>query len=452
MEDAGLLIFEAESSPAQGDWGLENSIGGFSGTGYLRWNGTDAFNVSTAGRGTTTYNFRVSRAGNYELLWRSRITIGNNQTEHNDSWVRFPTGNNVPDEQPLNGWTKVFMSTLNSWAWQSATVDNVGRRVRQYFSAGDHTIQISGRSSGHAIDRIALFDYSDNSIRPSQFDSLSSSLTIDGSEGTGTGTNVTAPVLSVSGNQISWPAVNANSINVHRGNGDWIETLNASQTLWQAPAPGSYFLVATGDGSWQTWGRSNAVTVSDDANTGSPASSASIDLSGEVYSGTALELFWVADNAVRMEIRRNDQLVARISGQSYFDDSLSPGTQYIYSLTALDSQGVVAATESITLTTAVDPTSNANIPAVGGALNLRGEVYSQSAVELFWNSLQMDGAVSYEIFRGSDVQAIVDGRSLFIEGLSAGTGYDFVVNGLDATGATVASESIRLSTNPIDRL
>ena len=106
----GIVIMEAESTAATGDWGTETALSGFSGSGYHIWNGSDSFNVSTAGRGTLTYRFRIEEAGNYELIWRSRIGIGTNPTEHNDSWVRFPTGQNVAGEQALNPWSDSFVA------------------------------------------------------------------------------------------------------------------------------------------------------------------------------------------------------------------------------------------------------------------------------------------------------------------------------------------------------
>ncbi len=172
VENDGIVLLQVESQSAQGGWSLERSVDGYSGNGYLVWKGADSFSESTAGGGTITYKFRIQRAGNYQMRWRSRITRGNNHTEHNDSWVRFPTGKNISGEQGLSGWSKVYMSTLNKWVWQSSTVDNVGRPLRQYFSAGDHTIQISGRSSGHAIDRIALYRYDDVNFSASLFDGL----------------------------------------------------------------------------------------------------------------------------------------------------------------------------------------------------------------------------------------------------------------------------------------
>ena len=71
-EAAGLVVMEVESVPVAGDWHLDTSIGGFKGTGYYVWEGANAFGVATAGRVVLTYNFRINRAGNYQLRWRSR--------------------------------------------------------------------------------------------------------------------------------------------------------------------------------------------------------------------------------------------------------------------------------------------------------------------------------------------------------------------------------------------
>jgi len=110
LESNGRVVIEAESSSATGQWSRESSIGGAKGGSYLIWNGPDLFSGRDAGRDTLRYTFRVQRAGNYELRWRSYIGHGNNPTEANDSWVRFPTGRNISGEHGLNGWTKVFQN------------------------------------------------------------------------------------------------------------------------------------------------------------------------------------------------------------------------------------------------------------------------------------------------------------------------------------------------------
>jgi len=51
------------------------------------------------------------------------------------------------------------MNAVGEWSWRTVTVDFVGLPLRQYFAAGDHTVEISGRSRGHVIDRFTLFNY-----------------------------------------------------------------------------------------------------------------------------------------------------------------------------------------------------------------------------------------------------------------------------------------------------
>ncbi|MCI5064623.1 DUF5060 domain-containing protein, partial [bacterium] len=157
QEQGGRLIMEFESSNPQGGWTQRTAFTPFTGTSYYEWTGNN--NYSRPGDGVVQFPFEISTPGNYELRWRSRICRGSDRTEHNDSWVQFPTGQNISGEQGLNGWTKVYQNQPNTWSWDAKTVDNVGRPVRQYFSAGTHTMEVSGRSNGHCIDRIALYKY-----------------------------------------------------------------------------------------------------------------------------------------------------------------------------------------------------------------------------------------------------------------------------------------------------
>ena len=180
LEENGLLVFEAETIAPTGDWLSTNSIGGHTGTGYYQWAGPDIRNPASAGADPLVYHIRITNPGNYELRWRSRIAVGNNNAEHNDSWVRFPTGSNVPGEQPINGWTKSYLNKINSWAWQTTTVDHNPQLIRQYFGAGDHTVEISGRSAGHAIDRIVLFLYDTHEFHEDTFNSAALSAVASG--------------------------------------------------------------------------------------------------------------------------------------------------------------------------------------------------------------------------------------------------------------------------------
>ena len=433
-ENNGVVMMEVESSAAQGGWKLQRSLSGYSGNGYYIWTGTDAFSKGSAGRGAITYTFRIVKAGNYQMRWRSRIGKGASRTEHNDSWVRFPSGKNINGQQALNGWTKVFMNTRDKWVWQSATVDNVGKPVRQYFSAGVHTVQISGRSSGHAIDKIAIYRYDSVPFSSSKFDSLPNS-------GTGSGTStpiadpvvvvepvavvkpvvvaepvavvepvvlvdpvvvpvvssdpvsIDAPSVSVSNNTLSWSAVNAIVFNVHRGSGEWIESLPASTTQWQAPSAGTYYVVATGEGTWETWGRSATVSVEGSSDPVAPT------VTAQVYSTSALEIFWTdgGTEGLSFEVNRDDQLQTILDGRSFFDDGLAAGTRYNYTVTAIDAAGDVVWQQGVSANTfgAAATTGDSGI-SNDVSLNLNAKAYSQSAIELFWNDDQLDASSTYQ--------------------------------------------------------
>ncbi len=508
LEENGVVVMEAESSAANGSWKLQRSLSGYSGSGYLFWSGSDSFAVSSAGRGTITYRFKIQKAGNYQFRWRSRIGHGRSRTEHNDSWVRFPTGKNIAGEQALNGWTKVYMNTLDKWVWQSATVDHVGRTLRQYFSAGEHTVQISGRSHGHAIDRLSLYRYSDVSFSEAKFNGFSQSRTVGSSgssnntvaatqpaptpaaeEQTATSTttsatssssssssstsasngasgntststttvdtvaddavaNVAAPVVSVSGDTLSWDEVSAIVVNVHRGNGEWITSLASSETSWQAPSSGTYYLVATGEGSWETWGRSETVTVELSAGTDAAGeNNSTVDASNElnltvqVYSSSAVELFWNTDAAreLSFEVRRNNELLTVSDGQSFFEEGLQAGSEHQYAITAINPAGDVVATQNIAATTYGDALS-LTAPAL---ITATAEVYSQSALELFWNATDVN---QFDVYQDGQLLGQTDGKSYFIENLTTDTEYEFVVKGVDFNGNNVESNTQRVKT------
>lgn len=176
VEHNGRLIVEIEEGAAQGAWSVENSIEGHTGDGYLVWDGTNNYARSEAPRGNPIqYNVRIENPGNYELRWRSRNTVGLDATEHNDSWVRFPSGGNIEGQHFLDGWTKAYMGQVAQWTWDAYTVDNDNKPIRQYFNAGDHLIEIAGRSNGHGLDRFALFRYEQEAFDVALFDALTAS-------------------------------------------------------------------------------------------------------------------------------------------------------------------------------------------------------------------------------------------------------------------------------------
>ena len=204
VEQAGRLIIETESVPSEGDWSVQSEIEGYTGTAYLVWQGSNNYAESQAERGDPIrYPFRITTPGNYQLRWRSRNTVGLDATEHNDSWVSFPTGTDIEGEQPLSDWTKAYMGQVAQWTWDTYTVDGNNRPIRQYFEAGEHYLEIAGRSNGHSVDRLALFQYENDAFSTNVFDVSPASPKASELELAGhsyTGNSCVAGVLSLAAN------------------------------------------------------------------------------------------------------------------------------------------------------------------------------------------------------------------------------------------------------------
>lgn len=176
-EKDGIVHIDLENpGPSSNGWSTNNSLSGFSGSGYLVW--TDEDNFNTPGKGIIRFSIRINTPGTYQFVWSSRIAQGTSNTDFNDSWLRIPTANDfygekaggervfpkgsgktpVPEGAGANGWFKVYMNTVGEWFWRSSTSDNDPHNIFARFdAAGTYDIEISGRSKFHAIDEMVLF-------------------------------------------------------------------------------------------------------------------------------------------------------------------------------------------------------------------------------------------------------------------------------------------------------
>lgn len=155
-----------------------------------------------------------------------------------------------------------------------------------------------------------------------------------------------APIPFVERNRLIWAPVQAVSINVHRGDGSYVESLPGTASDWLAPEYGEYFLVATNEGSWQSWPRSRTVTISN--------SRQSVDgLRASVYSTTAAEVFWEreAGSGIRYRVLVDGQEPVDIDGTSWYSDSFEPGSTTVVSVAILDADNNQSAYRSVIVTT-----------------------------------------------------------------------------------------------------
>ena len=185
QENNGLVVIEMENLTYGANWTEETTEPGYTGSGYL-FNSVDSFN--TPGVGTISTQVEITTPGVYRFQWYNNIGIiapSVPSTEHNDAWLRFNDANDfygaknvdgsggivypkglgkTPEVEgaSADGWLKVYTNTLD-WSWSTKTSDNDAHWVFVEFdNAGTYTMEISSRSNGHLIDRVALHLVSQN--------------------------------------------------------------------------------------------------------------------------------------------------------------------------------------------------------------------------------------------------------------------------------------------------
>ncbi|MEM9491603.1 MAG: hypothetical protein AAGC55_20830, partial [Myxococcota bacterium] len=84
---AGIAVIEAEALPITEEWSTGKDADA-SGGQYIQWTGQSRNNNTEFGRFEITV--AVAAPGLYKLQWYNRIGMGDNATEHNDTWVQFP--------------------------------------------------------------------------------------------------------------------------------------------------------------------------------------------------------------------------------------------------------------------------------------------------------------------------------------------------------------------------
>ena len=175
-ESDGLLSIEFEDNDFPEGWVLKNDAEGISGQGYMQWEGNPSLN--NPGNGLVVFPIRIATPGTYRFTWNSSYRKGNQGSEHNDSWLRFPDADEFygekgngsivyprgsglepnPEGASKEGWFKIYRSgNDNAFKWQARTSDNDAHNIYVTFNTpGDYLMEISARSDFHGIDRILL--------------------------------------------------------------------------------------------------------------------------------------------------------------------------------------------------------------------------------------------------------------------------------------------------------
>ena len=171
------------------------------------------------------------------------------------------------------------------------------------------------------------------------------------------------------------------------------------------------------------------------------------NLRARIYSASAVELFWDAvasDTAQDYTVKRNGQPIYTGNDRSYFDDQLLPGTRYSYSVDKSLSD-TLSSPVTIAIATLAPYRLPEKVPATPTGLD--GQVYSHTALELFWDR---DDAVPpiryYEISRDFEVVATINGTSYFDKTLQGLTTYQYDIVSIDVEGQRSAPAVITITT------
>jgi hypothetical protein len=133
-----MINFEIEDAPHGNGWTKETQFAGFSGDSYYRF---------TGGAGVLRYRFRIARSGKYRMFFHNRhehpdFTLENDCFVSIDGKARAKAG---------GGGAKVW-----NWALWFEFVHGMPENAVLDLTAGEHTLEISGRSTGYAIDRVTI--------------------------------------------------------------------------------------------------------------------------------------------------------------------------------------------------------------------------------------------------------------------------------------------------------
>ena len=176
------------------------------------------------------------------------------------------------------------------------------------------------------------------------------------------------------------------------------------------------------------------------------------ELYAQVYSPTAAELFWAraATPGLQYDIYAGEQKLGSSDGTSLYLGKLTPGETLQLSVVARNSAGSVSNAAMVSLTMPDDGSGS------GGGIdaglqtpeNLRVDVYSETALELFW--ARQGAGQQFQVSRNGEVLGVTDGTSYFDGKAPAATDNLYEVAAIDEQGGQSSAASIEVSaaTNP----
>ena len=156
------------------------------------------------------------------------------------------------------------------------------------------------------------------------------------------------------------------------------------------------------------------------------------------FSETTIKLTWnAAENATAYNIYKGDEAVTTgVTETNYMVEGLEAGTNYCFTVTAVNNDGKESAKSSEACATTKEPEIVLTAPQ-----NLKAEALDDYRIELTWDAV--DGAKLYRIYQdGYDLGITTAESTWIVTNLQAGVEYCFEVTALNGDKESPKSEKV----------
>lgn len=166
-DNCKIISFEAEDIELNGAWKVvedESASGGK----FIVWEGLKSTqNTQDPADGDAiSYRFPVTNPGLYTFKWAMRQEPGVDDDKANDSWLNFPDADRYgarARQTSFGGFVKVYGYAEDKFLYQGLAKeenDNPATTIGiEFDEVGYYTMEIAGRSHGHQIDKILMWQH-----------------------------------------------------------------------------------------------------------------------------------------------------------------------------------------------------------------------------------------------------------------------------------------------------
>ncbi|WP_281986132.1 Ig-like domain-containing protein [Aquimarina aggregata] len=414
VENDGYLVIETESLdfPTNSLWSKKTTGGNQPlGNGYMQYDGPDRQFVDPLPDGVLKYNIKINTPGTYQFIWRTGYGFNSTTFDGaNDSWLKvngtdFYGTKGGAKTGSLNEWMKVWVQKdafVNECTGEHAGVNGL-TIFADFDTPGYYSIEVAGRSKGHVIDRLFMFQ---DGKRPIALNNSTPESPREGNTNpiAVTGVSVSPATVSINAGQTSaltpnfTPSNATNRAVTWESNNPSIATVNTSGVVTGVAAGSAIITATTADGGFTA---TSTITVGGGSSCSNVTLGAVSDFSNFELPGFAPGYVDNVRNALAIDASQyKDQFaaattsfsgeagtydvvintLAELDGEStyrvFIDEVLigtfqNPTTTVDYSPASQTFSGITVANEAV-LRVEFNSNSNGQVPEGGGFAFSRG--------------------------------------------------------------------------------